>query len=101
MPGEFRLQVRHGRGKGNGSELGNFGSVTYDFHEEEAGGAEGDVGRVTLAAGLEDEADGDHRRRRQEEELDREQLHAPLLLRGPSVDGSVVLLSELRATMVQ
>lgn len=55
-------------------------SVSYHFHEEEAGGVDGDVGRVLLSAGLSDEAHDDHRRRRQEQELDGQKLDAPFFL---------------------
>jgi hypothetical protein len=59
-------------------------TVTHHFHEEEAGGVDGDVGRVLLPAGLADEAHDDDRRRRQEQEPDGQELHAPFFLK----DGS-------------
>lgn len=55
-------------------------SSIYHFHQEEAGGVDGHVGRVLLPVGLADEAHDDHRRCRQEEELDGEELNAPLFL---------------------
>jgi len=56
-------------------------SASYHFHQEEAGGVDGDVGRVLLPAGFPDEAHDDHRRRRQEEELDGQKLDAPFFLK--------------------
>lgn len=52
----------------------------YHFHEQEAGCLDGDVRRVLLAAGFAYEPHHDHRRRRQEQELDRQKLHAPFFL---------------------
>lgn len=67
--------------------------ASYHFHEEEAGGVDGDVGRVLLPAGFPGEAHHDHRRRRQEEELDGQKLDAPFFLKDCS--GALLALRAL------